>query len=76
VAEGNLVNPVLATRLLERQAHSVVTAVDGRKALRAFDANPFGLILMDVQMPDLDGYQNTRKFAGERCTVADFPLSR
>jgi signal transduction histidine kinase/DNA-binding response OmpR family regulator len=59
VAEDNLVNQVLATRLLERQGHSVVIAADGRQAIQAFETNTFDLIVMDVQMPDLDGYQAT-----------------
>lgn len=39
VAEDNLVNQVLATRLLERQGHSVVIAFDGRQAIQAFETN-------------------------------------
>jgi CheY-like chemotaxis protein len=39
VAEDNLVNQVLATRLLERQGHSVVLALDGRQAIQAFETN-------------------------------------
>jgi CheY-like chemotaxis protein len=55
VAEDNLVNQKLATRLLEKAGHSVVVAPTGRRALEALAAENFDLVLMDVQMPEMDG---------------------
>jgi CheY-like chemotaxis protein len=60
VAEDNPVNQELAMRLLQKAGHTVVVASTGRKALRACDEQPFDLILMDVQMPEMGGLEATR----------------
>jgi signal transduction histidine kinase/CheY-like chemotaxis protein len=57
VAEDNAVNQKLASRLLEKQGHSVVIAGDGKQALILLEQQPFDLILMDVQMPNMDGFE-------------------
>jgi two-component system, sensor histidine kinase and response regulator len=59
LAEDNLVNQRLAVRLLEKEGHSVVVAGDGRKVLQALETQNFDLILMDVQMPVMDGVETT-----------------
>ena len=59
VAEDNRVNQALARRLLEKQGHTVTIAADGREAIAAFEKDRFDLILMDVQMPEVDGFQAT-----------------
>jgi len=59
VAEDNAVNQRLACRLLERYGHTVVLADTGRAALDALDHDRFDLILMDVQMPEMDGLEAT-----------------
>ena len=59
VAEDNAVNQRLARRLLEKRGHAVVLADDGREALRALDRQDFDLVLMDVQMPGMDGFEAT-----------------
>jgi two-component system, sensor histidine kinase and response regulator len=59
LAEDNPVNRVMITHMLEKRGH-VVTAVEhGRDALAALDAGAFDLVLMDVQMPVLDGLETT-----------------
>jgi two-component system, sensor histidine kinase and response regulator len=60
VAEDNAVNQLLATRLLEKRGHRVVMTTNGREALEALAKNRFDLVLMDVQMPEVDGIQATR----------------
>jgi PAS domain S-box-containing protein len=55
VAEDNPVNQKLATRLLEKAGHMVVVAANGRQALGALESESFDLVLMDVQMPEMDG---------------------
>jgi signal transduction histidine kinase/CheY-like chemotaxis protein len=60
LAEDNQVNQRLAVRLLEKQGHSVVVASTGREALEASSREEFELILMDVQMPVMNGYDATR----------------
>ena len=59
LAEDNVVNQRLTVRLLERQGHRVVIAGNGKQALAAFEREKFDLILMDVQMPELDGLAAT-----------------
>ena len=59
VAEDNAVNQRLARRLLEKRGHQVVVASNGREALEAIAINTFDLVLMDVQMPELDGFEAT-----------------
>jgi CheY-like chemotaxis protein len=60
LAEDNVVNQRLTVRLLERQGHQVTVAGNGKQALEALDREKFDLILMDVQMPELDGLAATR----------------
>ncbi|MGE3538063.1 MAG: response regulator [Candidatus Tectimicrobiota bacterium] len=60
LAEDNAVNQRLAVRLLEKRGHTVSVAQDGAEALMAAVAHPFDLILMDVQMPHMDGFEATQ----------------
>jgi PAS domain S-box-containing protein len=57
LAEDNLVNQKLAVRLLEKEGHQVVVAPTGRQVLDALAREPFDLVLMDVQMPEMDGFE-------------------
>ena len=59
VAEDNLINQKIAARLLEKAGHSVTVASDGREALAAWRRQPFDLVLMDIQMPHLNGFECT-----------------
>jgi two-component system sensor histidine kinase/response regulator len=59
VAEDNAVNQRLIVRLLEKRGHRVVVAADGRQAVEALERESFDLVLMDVQMPEVDGLQAT-----------------
>jgi len=59
LAEDNRVNQVLAVRLLEKRGHEVTVAGNGEEALEALGKQAFDLILMDVQMPEMDGLQAT-----------------
>jgi signal transduction histidine kinase/CheY-like chemotaxis protein len=59
LAEDNLVNQKLVTRLLEKRGHTVKVAQNGLRALALFDSQAFDLILMDVQMPEMDGFGAT-----------------
>jgi PAS domain S-box-containing protein len=59
LAEDNLVNQRLAVRLLEKRGHRVVVVATGLEALAALEKEKFDLVLMDVQMPEMDGLEAT-----------------
>jgi signal transduction histidine kinase/DNA-binding response OmpR family regulator len=65
VAEDNPINQRLAVRLLEKQGYSVAVVDNGRAALEAIDREPFDLVLMDVQMPEMDGFEATAAIRGK-----------
>ncbi|MEZ4389202.1 MAG: two-component regulator propeller domain-containing protein [Candidatus Krumholzibacteriia bacterium] len=60
VAEDNLVNQTVISRLLERDGHQVTMTANGADALAALERAPHDVVLMDLQMPVLDGLQATR----------------
>ncbi len=59
LAEDSVVNQKLAVALLQRQGHTVTLACNGREAVERFRGDCFDLILMDVQMPEMDGLEAT-----------------
>jgi CheY-like chemotaxis protein len=59
VAEDNAVNQRLVVRLLEKRGHRIEVAANGREALAALRKASFDLVLMDVQMPEMDGFEAT-----------------
>lgn len=61
LVEDNMVNQKLAVKILEKRGHRVVVAGNGHEALNALLKENFHVVLMDVQMPVMDGYTATRK---------------
>ena len=61
VAEDNVVNQLVITRLLQTRGHKVTVVANGRKAIDAVAANAFDVVFMDVQMPELDGLEATHE---------------
>jgi two-component system, sensor histidine kinase and response regulator len=59
VADDNAVNRTLAVRLLERRGYSVTVAVNGKEAVNILRDHPHHLVLMDVHMPEMDGFEAT-----------------
>jgi CheY-like chemotaxis protein/HPt (histidine-containing phosphotransfer) domain-containing protein len=59
VAEDVEVNQKVVSKILERHGHSVVLAANGREAVAAWEREPVDLVFMDIQMPEMDGYQAT-----------------
>jgi CheY-like chemotaxis protein len=75
LAEDNLVNQYLARKLLEKRGHTVAVAGNGREVLALLDQNSFDLVLMDVQMPDMDGFDATAAIrAKEKHTGQHIPI--
>ena len=61
LAEDNKVNQRLASRMLEKLGYDVEIAENGKEVIQIVEKNDFDLILMDVQMPEMDGFQATQK---------------
>jgi len=75
LAEDNLVNQKLAARLLEKHGHHVTIAGNGREALEHLEEQGFDLILMDIQMPEMDGFEATAAIRDrEKLTAGHVPI--
>jgi signal transduction histidine kinase/ligand-binding sensor domain-containing protein/DNA-binding response OmpR family regulator len=61
LAEDNPINQVVAMRMVEKRGHRVTVAANGREAVVAVGREPFDLVLMDVQMPEMDGFEATAR---------------
>jgi len=75
LVEDNAVNRTLAQRLLQKRGFTVSIAVDGKQAIAATQSEEFDLVLMDIQMPDMDGFEATgeirkrEKLTGRRTPI-------
>ncbi len=70
LVEDNEMNRDMLSRRLERKGYTVVCAEDGEQAIAMAKAESPGLILMDMSLPVLDGWQATRRLKGEAATRA------
>ena len=75
VVEDNPVNRKVAVGILQKRGHRVETAENGLEALRALETGPFDVVLMDIQMPEMDGLQATMAIREmERASGAHLPI--
>ncbi|HEX4524452.1 MAG TPA: adenylate/guanylate cyclase domain-containing protein [Casimicrobiaceae bacterium] len=73
VVDDNKVNRLLLTRSLELQGHSVASAENGRVALEMLKREGFDLLLLDMEMPEMNGFQVLEQLAGDR-QLRDLPV--
>jgi two-component system sensor histidine kinase/response regulator len=71
LAEDNPVNQRLAVAILSKRGHTVVVAGDGRQAVEAYERERFDVALMDVQMPELNGFEATAKIREQEKSTGD-----
>ena len=75
LAEDNAVNQRLAVRVLEQRGHSILVVCNGIEAVEAFEQGVFDVVLMDVEMPKMDGFQATAAIRErERMTGGHVPI--
>jgi CheY-like chemotaxis protein/HPt (histidine-containing phosphotransfer) domain-containing protein len=75
VVEDTAINQLVARRILERAGCHVDVAANGREAVQAFDTIPYALVLMDIQMPEMDGFEATAAIrAREAATGGHTPI--
>jgi two-component system, sensor histidine kinase and response regulator len=75
LAEDNVVNQKLAVRLLEKRGYLVSVAGDGRQVLAALEKEEFDMVLMDIQMPEMDGFEATAAIRNrEQSTGGHIPI--
>ena len=74
IAEDNIVNQKVALGILKKAGYNAVAVANGKEAVKALEETQYNIVLMDCQMPEMDGYQATAKIRDEKSSVLDHKI--